>query len=115
MIFLWYNICPIIRKEYEYDRKKNFNPNCSHCALLNDLNGTMYSRFIKLGVTADSLEGMYKKCHAAIRADPALKSAAKKDVTKKRWNAKKIGLAARKAKVAKAKAEFLSQIEAQKE
>ena len=72
-------------------------------------------RFIKLGVTADSLEGMYKKCHAAIRADPALKSAAKKDVTKKRWNAKKIGLAARKAKVAKAKAEFLSQIEAQKE
>jgi len=74
-----------------------------------------FSRFIKLGVTADSLEGMYKKCHAAIRADPALKSAAKKSVTKKRWNAKKIGLAARKAKVAKAKADFLSQIEAQKE
>jgi len=74
-----------------------------------------FSRFIKLGVTADSMEGMYKKAHAAIRADPSHKSTGKKDVPHKRFNAKKIGLAARKAKIAKAKADFLSQIEAQKE
>jgi len=74
-----------------------------------------FSRFIKNGVTPDSIEGMYKKAHANIRADPAAKPAAQKKVTKKRWNAKKIGLEARKAKVAKAKEEFLSQIEAQKE
>jgi large subunit ribosomal protein L5e len=29
-----------------------------------------FSSFIKAGVTADSLEGMYTKAHAAIRADP---------------------------------------------
>ena len=58
---------------------------------------------------------MYKKAHAAIRADPAHKPAPKKDVTKKRWNAKKIGLAARQEKIKQAKEEFLSQIEAQKE
>jgi len=74
-----------------------------------------FSRFIKNGVSADNVEAMYKKAHAAIRADPAHKSTAKKDVKKKRWNAKKITLADRKAKVAKAKEEFLSQIEAQKE
>merc|ERR1711915_946856 len=31
---------------------------------------------------ADSIEGMYKKAHAAIRADPARATAAKKQVTK---------------------------------
>jgi large subunit ribosomal protein L5e len=74
-----------------------------------------FSRFIKNGVNANSIEEMYKKAHSAIRANPARKALAKKSITKKRHNAKKIGLAARKAKVAKAKEEFLSQIEAQKE
>lgn len=74
-----------------------------------------FSRFIKHGIAADSIEPMYKKAHAAIRSDPAHKPAAKKSVTSKRWNAKKITLADRKVKVAKAKADFLSQIEAQKE
>jgi len=74
-----------------------------------------FSRYIKNGVGPDNMEEVYKKAHAAIRADPVLKPAAKKEVTKKRWNAKKIGLAARQAKVKAAKAEFMSQIEAQKE
>jgi len=74
-----------------------------------------FSRFIKNGINANNIEEMYKKAHAAIRANPTHKAPAKKSITKKRHNAKKIGLAARKAKVAKAKEEFLSQIEAQKE
>eukprot|EP00088_Acartia_fossae_P069288 TRINITY_DN8_c0_g1_i4.p1 TRINITY_DN8_c0_g1~~TRINITY_DN8_c0_g1_i4.p1 ORF type:complete len:297 (-),score=96.84 TRINITY_DN8_c0_g1_i4:107-997(-) len=74
-----------------------------------------FSRFIKAGVGPDNIEEMYKKAHAAIRADPAHKPAPKKNVTKKRWNAKKIGLAARQEKIKQAKEEFLSQIEAQKE
>eukprot|EP00088_Acartia_fossae_P069286 TRINITY_DN8_c0_g1_i2.p2 TRINITY_DN8_c0_g1~~TRINITY_DN8_c0_g1_i2.p2 ORF type:complete len:297 (-),score=96.12 TRINITY_DN8_c0_g1_i2:109-999(-) len=74
-----------------------------------------FSRFIKNGVGPDNIEAMYKKAHAAIRADPAHKPAPKKNVTKKRWNAKKIGLAARQEKIKQAKEEFLSQIEAQKE
>merc|ERR1719495_723013 len=50
-----------------------------------------FSRYIKLGVTADSIEDMYKKAHAAIRADPSPKAKVQKEVTKKRWNAAKIG------------------------
>merc|ERR1712014_546271 len=56
-----------------------------------------FSRYIKNGVTADGMEDMYKKCHAAIRKDPSPKAKAESKVTKKRWNAAKIGLAARKA------------------
>jgi len=55
------------------------------------------------------------QCHAAIRKDPSPKAKTASKVTKKRWNAAKIGLAARQAKVAKTKAEFLAQIEEQKE
>ena len=58
---------------------------------------------------------LYSQCHAAIRKDPAPKGKVAKKVEKKRWNAAKIGLAARKAKVATAKAEFLAQLEEQKE
>lgn len=58
---------------------------------------------------------MYQKAHEAIRKDPAAKPKQEKKVTKKRWNAKKIGLAARQEKVKKAKADFLSQIEAQRD
>merc|ERR1719483_611003 len=71
-----------------------------------------FGRYIKLGVTPDSIEGMYTKAHAAIPAD---KAKAAKTVTKKRWTAAKIGLEARKAKVAAAKEAFLAQIEDQKD
>merc|ERR1712176_1568432 len=74
-----------------------------------------FARYIKSGVSADGVEGMYQKAHAAIRADPTPKAKVEKKVTKKRWNAKKITLADRKAKVAKAKEEFLAQLEAQKD
>jgi len=74
-----------------------------------------FSRYIKLGITADSIEAMYTNAHKAIRADPSPKAKSDKDVAKKRWNAKKITLAERKAKVAKAKEEFLAQLEDQKE
>merc|ERR1712013_638710 len=73
------------------------------------------AKSLKLGVTPDSIEGMYTKAHAAIRADPSSKAKVDKKVTKKRWTAAKIGLEARKAKVAAAKEAFLAQIEDQKE
>ncbi len=37
-----------------------------------------FSRFIKAGVTADSMEAMYTKAHEAIRANPIVKKAEKK-------------------------------------
>jgi large subunit ribosomal protein L5e len=74
-----------------------------------------FSRYIKLGITPDSVEEMYKKCHAAIRADPAHAKKAPGSVVKKRWNAKKQGLEARKAKIAASKEAFLAQVEDMKE
>jgi large subunit ribosomal protein L5e len=74
-----------------------------------------FSQYIKLGIVADKIEGLYTSAHAAIRKDPEHKAAPKKKVEKKRWNLKRITLEARKAKVQKAKQEFLSQIEAQRE
>ena len=91
----------------------NSFPKFSHCQIANFL--TSLSRFIKAGVTPANMEAMYQKAHAAIRADPVAKKAAEKKITKKRWTAKKIGYDARKAKVAKAKEEFLSQLEQMKE
>ena len=73
-----------------------------------------FSRSIKLGMTPDSIEGMYTKAHADIRADPSAKVKVDKKVTKKRWTAAKIGLEARNAKVAAAKV-FLAQIKDQKD
>lgn len=74
-----------------------------------------FGTFIKHGVTADDMEGLYTKAHAAIRKDPLRVKKADKTITKKRWAAKRLTYTERKAKVQKAKDEFLSQIEAQKE
>ncbi|CAF96378.1 unnamed protein product, partial [Tetraodon nigroviridis] len=66
-----------------------------------------FSRFIKNGVTPDTVEEMYKKAHASIRANPAHEKKPKKDVKKKRWNRAKLSLAQRKDRVAQKKASFL--------
>merc|ERR1719288_490786 len=58
-----------------------------------------FSRFIKNGITADGMEDMYKKAHAAIRTDPEFKKKAAKPDSKKRWTDKKLTYAERKAKV----------------
>ena len=62
------------------------------------------------------IETMYSKAHAAIRANPDRKAAQKKgSVQKKRWTAKKLTHAQRKAKVDQTKKEVLEQIEAQRD
>merc|ERR1711893_499690 len=68
-----------------------------------------FSQSIKNGVTAESVEEMYKNAHAAIRKNPDAPKKAAKSVTKKRWTAKKLTHAERKAKVEKTKQEFLAQ------
>ena len=62
-----------------------------------------FSRYTKLGVTPDSVEGLYTKAHAAIRDDQSDKAKADKKVTTRTWTAARNGLEARKAKVAVAK------------
>ena len=58
---------------------------------------------------------MYTKAHTGIRKDPLRTKKPEKKITKKRFSAKRLTYAERKAKVANTKKEFLAQIEAQKE
>lgn len=69
-----------------------------------------FSRYIKLGITAESIEKQYKNAHAAIRAHPEPVSAPKKNVVKKRHNAKKLTLEQRKARIQKEKSEYLKSL-----
>jgi len=50
-----------------------------------------FSKFIKEGIAPEAIEGMYKKAHAAIRANPdPVAKKEKKDAKPKRWNRKKM-------------------------
>jgi large subunit ribosomal protein L5e len=78
-----------------------------------DVYKRQFSQYIKNGVTADSIEEMYKKAHAAIRADPSHKKVEKaKPPQKKRWNRPKMSRAERKNSVAQKKASFIAKIKA---
>ena len=58
-----------------------------------------FARFVRAGVDSDDLEDLYKKVHAAIRADPApqKKERSKPADAGKRWKTPKQGYEARKA------------------
>ncbi|KAL9224568.1 hypothetical protein vseg_000589 [Gypsophila vaccaria] len=59
-----------------------------------------FSEYIKKGIEADGMEELYKKVHAAIRADPSAKKSEKEPPkTHKRFNAKKLTYEERKAKL----------------
>jgi len=73
-----------------------------------------FSRFIKLGITPDELEDIYKKAHAAIRANPdAVKKERPVQTEKpKRWNKAKLTLHERRNKIAQRKAQVIKAMEA---
>jgi len=71
-----------------------------------------FSQFIKAGITADDLEDLYKKVHAAIRADPkAVKKEAKKPTTQKKYKQARLSLRERKERAAKKKEQILQEYE----
>lgn len=73
-----------------------------------------FSKYIANGVTSASIEPMYKKCHAAIRADPEHKSVlkAKKDgYVQKRWTRKSFNLAQRKDRIKQKKESYLKKLQ----
>ncbi|KAL7286033.1 60S ribosomal protein L5-like [Trichogramma pretiosum] len=73
-----------------------------------------FSQYIKNGITADSIETMYKKAHEAIRANPEHVKEEKKPQEKKvRWNRAKMSLSERKNRVEQKKASFLKTLEAE--
>lgn len=70
-----------------------------------------FSRYIKEGITADDLEDIYTKAHAAIRANPAaVKKAPRTDVVKQRWNYGKLPLSQYKKKIQKRKEAFIADL-----
>jgi large subunit ribosomal protein L5e len=73
-----------------------------------------FSKFISSGVTAESIEEMYKKAHAAIRANPDAAAKKPKPAGQKRFTAKRLTYDERKQRVAEKK-EFLLQLKAQQE
>ncbi|XP_021723473.1 60S ribosomal protein L5-like [Chenopodium quinoa] len=61
-----------------------------------------FSQYIKRGIEADNLEALYKKVHAAIRADPSAKKSGKQPPKEhKRYNLKKLTYDERKASLIK--------------
>lgn len=71
-----------------------------------------FSRYIKLGINADQIEGIYKNAHAAIRENPEV---VKKDRSavpaKKKTLRRKLTLAERKDRVAQKKKSFLAKLQ----
>ncbi|GKV29306.1 hypothetical protein SLEP1_g38243 [Rubroshorea leprosula] len=59
-----------------------------------------FSEYIERGIEADDVEALYKKVHAAIRADPTTKKSEKQPPKEhKRYNLKKLTYEERKAKL----------------
>jgi len=77
-----------------------------------DLYKRQFSQYIKNGIAADSVEGLYKKAHAAIRADPSPK-AKKGDFggKVKRWNRRKLSREQRNDRVKQQKVAFLQKLQ----
>jgi len=72
-----------------------------------------FSKYVKLGITADDVEGIYKTAHQNIRKDPAHKRKEQKpDIKKHRWTRKKFTLSERKNRVAQRKASYLKKLDA---
>nr|GMD12301.1 60S ribosomal protein L5-like [Ipomoea batatas] len=61
---------------------------------------SVFSAYIKKGIDADNLEQLYKKVHAAIRADPSSKKSEKQPPKEhKRYNLKKLTYEERRARL----------------
>lgn len=75
-----------------------------------ELYNKQFSKFISAGVKSEDIEALYKKAHAAIRADPV--KIAKEAKTFQRWNQKKITRKERESRVAQKKARLIKRLNA---
>jgi len=72
-----------------------------------------FSQYIKAGITAESVEAMYKKAHAEIRKDPeAKKKQRTKPQKQKRWNKARLSKSQRQDRVKQKKESFLKKLQA---
>jgi len=72
-----------------------------------------FSQYIKEGVTPETIEEMYKKAHAAIRADPVAKPSEKEKFKGKRYLRKKMSLAQKRDSAKQKKDAFRKKLEAE--
>jgi len=77
-----------------------------------DIYKRQFAQFVKEGIEPDMVEQMYKKAHAAIRANPDVVPAQKKEVKKKRWNRGKMTNKDRRSRINQKKAYHLKKGEA---
>jgi len=72
-----------------------------------------FSAYVKLGITHEDIEGLYKSAHAAIRKDPVHKSVGKDhtNTVKRRWNRAKLTRAERINRIKQKKLAFQKKIE----
>jgi len=74
-----------------------------------------FSKYIASGITADSIEGVFKKAHAAIKNDPEAKKTEKKKpegYKQKRWTKARLNRDQRADRVKQKKASFLQKLQA---
>jgi len=71
-----------------------------------------FSRYIKEGISADDIEGLYKNAHQAIRKDPSRAKRPEKKVEKKVWTAQKMSRVQRKSRVTHKKKAYLKKLAA---
>jgi large subunit ribosomal protein L5e len=74
-----------------------------------------FSQYIKNGITAEGVEALYKKVHAAIRSDPEAKPTLKKrpdGFKQKRWNRAALTRSQRNDRVRQKKESFLAKLQA---
>merc|ERR1712142_448569 len=74
-----------------------------------------FSHYIKEGITPDTIEQLYTDAHAAIRADPAHKSAGKEKFKGKRYLRSKLSLAQRRDSAKQKKEAFRRKLEEEDE
>jgi len=80
-----------------------------------DLYKRQFSKYITNGITADSVEAMYKKAHTAIKNDPEAKKTEKKKpegFKQKRWTKARLTREQRANRVQQKKASFLLKLKA---
>jgi len=73
-----------------------------------------FSQYIKLGITPEDMEDLYKKAHVAIRKDPAHKPPPPKNIVKKRFNRAKMNLKERKNRIKQKKAAIIKKLDEEK-
>jgi len=110
------------KKEYKADVHKKHIYGINIAAYMKELQGAdqdsykrQFSKYIANGITADSVEAMFKKAHAAIKTDPDAKKVEKKKpegYKQKRWTKAPLNREARADRVKQKKASFLKKLQA---